>query len=62
MAVAAYNAGQSNVDAWLTTTGGKLTPRAIPFSETRDYVTRVLALRKLYRRAYGARLGPAPGG
>jgi hypothetical protein len=25
-------------------------------------VTRVLALRKLYRRAYGARLGPAPGG
>ena len=62
MAVAAYNAGQSNVDAWLTTTGGKLTPQAIPFSETRDYVTRVLSLRKLYRRAYGAQLGPAPGG
>ncbi|MGD0996980.1 MAG: lytic transglycosylase domain-containing protein [Thermoleophilia bacterium] len=61
-AVAAYNAGQSNVDAWLTTTGGKLSAQAIPFSETRDYVTHVLALQKLYRRAYGAQLGPARGG
>jgi soluble lytic murein transglycosylase len=61
-AVAAYNAGQSNVDAWLTTTGGKLSAQAIPFSETRDYVTNVLALQKLYRRAYGAQLGPARGG
>ena len=61
-AVAAYNAGQSNVDAWLTTTGGKLVPQAIPFSETRDYVTHVLALQKLYRRAYAAQLGPASGG
>lgn len=60
MAVAAYNAGQSNVDAWLTTGGGKLTPQDIPFTETRDYVTRVLTLRKLYRRAYGAQLGPGP--
>jgi soluble lytic murein transglycosylase len=58
-AVAAYNAGQSNVDAWLTTTGGKLTPQAIPFSETRDYVVHVLALRKLYRKAYDTKLGPA---
>ena len=61
-AVAAYNAGQSNVDAWLTTTGGKLAPQAIPFSETRDYVTHVLALQKLYRKAYGAQLGAAGGG
>jgi soluble lytic murein transglycosylase len=61
-AVAAYNAGQSNVDAWLTTMGGKLTVRAIPFTETRDYVMQVLNLRKLYRRAYGSRLGPARGG
>ena len=61
-AVAAYNAGQGNVDAWLSTTGGKLTPQAIPFSETRDYVEHVLSLRKLYRRAYGAQLGPASGG
>lgn len=61
-AVAAYNAGRSNVDAWLTTTGGKLTTQAIPFSETRGYVVQVLALQKLYRRAYGATLGAAPGG
>ena len=61
-AVAAYNAGQSNVDAWLTTTGGKLAPQDIPFSETRDYVTHVLALQKLYRKAYGAQLGSAGGG
>jgi soluble lytic murein transglycosylase len=59
-AIAAYNAGESNVDAWLSTTGGKLTPQVIPFSETRDYVTRVLALQKVYRRAYGAQLGAAP--
>ena len=61
-AVAAYNAGEGNVDAWLTTVGGKLTPQAIPFSETRDYVEHVLNLRKVYRRAYGAQLGPAHGG
>ena len=61
-AIAAYNAGESNVDAWLSTTGGKLTPQVIPFSETRDYVEQVLKLRRLYRRAYGAQLGPARGG
>jgi len=60
-AVAAYNAGQSNVDAWLSTSGGKLTPQAIPFSETRDYVVHVMALQKLYRKAYGKELGPADG-
>jgi soluble lytic murein transglycosylase len=60
-AVAAYNAGQSNVDAWLATSGGKLAPQDIPFSETRAYVTHVLALQKLYRKAYGAQLGPADG-
>jgi soluble lytic murein transglycosylase len=61
-AVAAYNAGEGNVDAWLSTDGGKLSPQAIPFSETRDYVEQVIKLRTLYRRAYGAQLGPAYGG
>ena len=61
-AVAAYNAGEGNVDAWLSTAGGKLTPQTIPFSETRDYVKHVLSLRKIYRRAYGAQLGTAHGG
>lgn len=60
-AVAAYNAGQGNVDAWLSTTGGKLTTGQIPFSETRAYVNDVLDLQVVYRDAYGTRLGPAPG-
>jgi len=55
-AVAAYNAGQGNVDAWLSTSGGKLRVEDIPFTETRQYVADVLELRKLYRRAYGDRL------
>jgi soluble lytic murein transglycosylase len=56
-AIAAYNAGQGNVDAWLSTKGGTLNITDIPFSETRRYVRDVLTLTKLYRRAYGARLG-----
>ena len=55
-AVAAYNAGQGNVDAWLSTGGGKLKVDDIPFSETRQYVADVLKLRKLYRQAYGGTL------
>ena len=60
-AIAAYNAGQSNVDAWLSVSGGKLTTADIPFSETRDYVRDVLDLQRTYRRAWGSRLGPPPG-
>ena len=55
-AVAAYNAGEGNVDAWLSTGGGKLRLSDIPFTETRQYVADVLQLRQLYRRAYGDRL------
>jgi peptidoglycan lytic transglycosylase len=58
-AIAAYNAGQGNVDAWLSTTGGTLKLEDIPFSETRQYVRDVLATRKVYRRAYGDQLGSA---
>lgn len=45
-ALAAYNAGQRNVDTWLASGGG------IRFAETRAYVERVLELRSTYRRAH----------
>ena len=45
-ALAAYNAGQANVDAWIAQ------KRGIAFAETRDYVHDVLRLRRIYRDAY----------
>lgn len=50
LALAAYNAGQANVDRWLGA-GGE-----IAFPETRAFVDDVLRLRVVYRRAYGDRL------
>jgi soluble lytic murein transglycosylase len=47
LALAAYHAGQGNVDEWLRA-GGR-----IEFAETREYVDDVLELRERYRRAYG---------
>lgn len=46
LALAAYNAGQRNVDRWQAAGEG------IVFPETRDYVGDVEHLKKVYRRAY----------
>ncbi|HUZ85113.1 MAG TPA: lytic transglycosylase domain-containing protein, partial [Gaiellales bacterium] len=57
LALAAYNAGSANVDRWIASTPpGR--PVTIRFSATRSYVAGVLHARDLYRRAYGAQLGP----
>ena len=61
LALAAYNAGQGNVDAWLAEAGARgerfRAADHIPFPETRDYVKKVLAAREDYRRAYPRELG-----
>jgi soluble lytic murein transglycosylase len=53
LALAAYNAGQANVDEWLAAGKG------IAFAETREYVDDVLDLQAIYRDAYGD-LRPTP--
>jgi len=53
--VAAYNAGSGNVNRWLKTSGGiskDLFIEKIPFSETREYVKKVLAGIEIYKRIY----------
>jgi soluble lytic murein transglycosylase len=51
LALAAYNAGQENVDSWRQAHEG------IQFEETKDYVSKVQRLQKIYRRAYASQLG-----
>ncbi len=50
-ALAAYNAGQQNVDDWRAKGEG------IQFPETRAYVDRVERLKGIYRRTYRQQLG-----
>jgi soluble lytic murein transglycosylase len=59
-AVAAYNGGLSNVDAWVATAkeqGRSLTAAEIPFPETRAYVERVMRVQAEYRKLYPRQLG-----
>jgi soluble lytic murein transglycosylase len=61
-AVAAYNAGLANVDAWVAQAhehGAHLSPSEIPFPETRAYVQRVLEAQREYRALYPRALGLA---
>jgi soluble lytic murein transglycosylase len=51
LALAAFNAGQGNVDEW------RRQGKGIAFAETRHYVDRVQELKGIYRHAYASELG-----
>lgn len=51
LVLAAYNAGQGNVDKW------RANGEPIQFAETRAYVARVEHLKSIYRNAWGKDLG-----
>jgi soluble lytic murein transglycosylase len=60
LAIAAYNAGQTNVDGWVARAGGPDgfdAARDIPFPETRAYVANVEDRRGDYRDHYADDLG-----
>jgi soluble lytic murein transglycosylase len=60
LAVAAYNAGETNVDRWVRGAGGAAAfdrVRDIPFPETRAYVQAVFDRRGEYRDHYADELG-----
>ena len=60
LAIAAYNAGETNVDRWVTEAGGPETfdrVKHIPFPETRHYVASVLEHEGRYRKTYARELG-----
>jgi soluble lytic murein transglycosylase len=60
LALAAYNGGETNVDAWIRKSGRGLAgfrESDIPFAETRAYVDRVAQARRDYRDNYARELG-----
>jgi soluble lytic murein transglycosylase len=60
LAIAAYNAGQTNVDEWVEAAGGPDSfdaARDVPFPETRAYVQNVQERRGEYRDNYADDLG-----
>jgi soluble lytic murein transglycosylase len=59
LAIAAYNAGETNVARWIADAGGadSFHPKDIPFPETRAYVTNVEQHQKDYRAHYAKELG-----
>jgi soluble lytic murein transglycosylase len=62
LALAAYNAGQANVDSWIAEGKGPAGGVKIPFQETLDYVKSLNELTKTYRTAYGSELDAAHAG
>jgi soluble lytic murein transglycosylase len=59
-AIAAYNAGLTNVDQWSAKAraqGRQLAIGDIPFSQTRAYVTKVLDAERTYHHFYAKQLG-----
>jgi soluble lytic murein transglycosylase len=57
LAVAAYNAGETNVNKWLADSDGNFRVDDIPFPETRAYVKNVLERRDEYEEHYADDLG-----
>ena len=60
LAVAAYNAGETRVNEWISRAGGPESfdaAKHVPFPETRHYVRGVLKHRKDYRAHYAPELG-----
>jgi soluble lytic murein transglycosylase len=57
LAVAAYNAGETNVNRWLAAADGDFETGDIPFPETRAYVENVLDRRDEYADHYADDLG-----
>lgn len=58
LALAAYNAGRGNVQDWMTEYGWMsdfASVDAIPYAETREYVSRVLKYQKKYQALYTPR-------
>jgi len=66
LALAAYNGGEGNVDRWIAQANESQRTfglDSIPFTETREYVGRVLDIQGEYRTKYARELGlPAPRG
>jgi soluble lytic murein transglycosylase len=60
LAIAAYNAGETNVNRWIEQAGGREefdVPDDLRFAETRGYVENVRESREAYRESYAEELG-----